>query len=360
VDSGDVLIQLQKTYLAAPDAPSRVEAIQQFRLEHPLPPANPDPALLLPVLEGLLHYTLHDTAPGRFAAARLLRDLWCSLPPAAIDELFHEFTWRLIECCPARGTVERGIVWETIDGGFRIATPAVVASLCQEITTREASRCLDTMAPYYSHYFRIGGFSFGFEPAPNLDLLRLVVQYAPGDVWPRLVRDLWMLYNLDIHFAENLALSAKLPIRGIRCRVEVRGTFDGQKEHVDRFWDVAERMLHRTLTEARPEDLRDAAPGFFAWLESLTVLSEEEREPFLQPMTTWAVPQMLRVLERWSEIPTVWELLKGGPPNGEFRRKVAQAFGEVRAALGIGPELVPASAPQGVGSEPTPACHEGS
>jgi hypothetical protein len=115
-------------------------------------------------------------------------------------------------------------------------------------------------------------------------------------------------------------------------------------------------MLRRTLIEARSGDLRDAQPGFFAWLEALVGMPEEELEPVLPLLMHWTVPPMARVLERWAAAPTMREQLLGGPAHSrEFRRKAAEAARELRARLGEGAELVPAVPPHGNGSEPAPA-----
>jgi hypothetical protein len=348
----DTLKELRDRYLTAVYSSHRVLAIRQFRTAQPQPPPDPDPAVLLPLLETLLHYSAHDGAAGRFAAARLLRDLWHGLSGEAIDGLFHNFTLRMVRNCPTRGTVERDVIWEAIDGGLVTASPSLVGRWCVEMVASEASRCLGRAVPYCA---RIGWFSFAFAPAPSFDVLRLVARRAPEGVWPRLARNVWLLYNQDIHLAEGLvAFGAKAPVPTHRCRVELRRSSDGKEEYVESCWDVGQRMLLRTLCEARPADLCDAAPGFFMWLEELGALWEEDLEPLLPLLAGWNVLPVARVLERWTELPTVWQLLKGAPSRNDFRHKAALALSQVRARLGISPEVVPAAAPRGEGSEAAP------
>src|SRR5215212_4426050 len=104
-------------------------------------------------------------------------------------------------------------------------------------------------------------------------------------------------------------------------------------------------MLERTLRESRPEDLRTAAPAFFAWLGVLTKVSEAARIPVLPLLASWTTPSLLPVLEHWS----------GATHSAEFRRRVHQALRELRSALGLGPELTPSPAPTGTGHEAAPA-----
>src|SRR5262249_2222903 len=108
--------------------------------------------------------------------------------------------------------------------------------------------------------------------------------------------------------------------------------------------------------EARPEDLQDAAAGFFGWLEALVGMPEAELEPLLPLLVRWSRPAMARVLERWAALPTMRDLLLGGAPHSrEFRRKGGEAPAARRGGGGGGGGGVPAAPPQGRGSEPAPA-----
>lgn len=366
MDDGNALSELRRAYLTAGSDEERLAAVLTFRGERVALPAEPDAGTLLPVLEALLHHSSRDGPDARLVAARLLFHLWRGLSGPALDALFHDFTLRLLESCPPRGTSERRLVRTAIMHGFAAARPARVDALCRELTEREAIRCRLPRATS-------GIWSGLANPyPPDFDMLELVVQYASPGVWPGLTRDLWLLYRLGaggrLTFGGLLQrLRAETGDRSHWPRaggsppaagVKYQWTRDARGRRVAHVahWALAAKMLRRTLGEARPGDLGDAAPGFFAWLEELAGMPEEELEPVLPLLPHWPLLATARVLERWAAAPTMRDLLLGEPSHSrEFRRKAADAAAALRSALGEGAELVPAPAPHGDGGEPAPA-----
>jgi hypothetical protein len=350
MDEAEALNELRRAYLTASSDEERLAAVLSFRGEHSAAPAEPDAGTLLPVLEALLHHASRDGPDARLVAARLLFHLWRGLSGEALDPFFHAFTLRLLESCPPHGTSERRLVRTAIMHGFAAARPARVDELCRELTEREAIRCRLPRAT--------SGIWSGLAtpPTPEIDILEIVAQYASPTVWPGLTRDLWLLYSLGadvrLPFGELLMLlRAETGVKYLRTR-DARGRRVAHVAH----WSLARQMLRRTLDEAQPGDLRDAETAFFAWLEALAGMPEEELEPLLPSLMRWPLPAMARVLERWAAVPMMRELLLGGPSHSRaFRRKAAGAAAAMRAALGEGAELVPAVPPHGEGSEPTPA-----
>jgi hypothetical protein len=348
----DAMTLFRERYAVARDDSRRRAAIRQFRSAALPSDPGADVTSLTAVLKTLLDHAGRDGAAARRAALELVQQLWRGLSRRSMDALFTELIPRLTECYDALGATEREVAREIVRCGFKIASPALVEGWSLATVTAEAKRCFEPAVPYC---VRIGWFAFALHPPPNLDLLRLVVEHAPARVWPRLVRDLWRLYNLDFNLADSLVLSSRPPLGQERHRVQVRRTSRGHRVVVTSCWDLAERMLRRTLTQARPEDLGDAAPLFFEWLETLAVLPEDDLRPFPRLLVNWAVPPVVRVLDRWGAPPRLWDRLRGASARSALRGDVARALAEVRAALGASREVVPAASLPMRGHEPVPA-----
>jgi hypothetical protein len=335
-EPADALIEFRESFLAARGDGQRLAAIRLLRAALPELPVHIEPDTLEPVLDALLRHALRDGPDARFATARLLRDLWRRLHRETLDPLFSRFTERMLESLPDHDLDVRITLRDAVAAGIEIAGPSYVEAFCRDVTAREVARCLTARA-------RSRG-RLGLPPAPNFDALRLVVKYAPTGIWPELVRDLWSLYNLDLNVAEKLARTANLSVSRAKSRAEVRRASNGKQERVEICWDIARRLARRTLEEARPDDLGDAAPGFFAWLESLTGVAEQEAGALIPSLVAWAVPPAIPVLECWSK----------SAHGEELRWKASRAAVALRAALGITPELVPAPPAHGTGHEVAP------
>ena len=97
------------------------------------------------------------------------------------------------------------------------------------------------------------------------------------------------------------------------------------------------------------DDLKDAAPRFFRWMEELahTSLQQDEVEPLLPVLVGWPAPAVVRALERWSAI---WWFSR------DFRGKAAETAAAIRAMLRAeGAAVTPSPTSGGTGSEPAPA-----
>jgi hypothetical protein len=336
----DPLTDFCDRYYRASDGAARIAVIHQSRGSLLALSGDTEPAGLIRMLEMLLHRARHDTELGRAEAAGFLRDVWARLPAAVRRRLFHDGTLLLVEHAPALAASEQRAIRAAIQHGCEHAGDAELDQLCGELTERQVGRSLG-LPP------TPGSWRGAATPAPDMEVLRLVVRHAPAPTWPGLVADLWRLYNLDLERAEDLVRGAGLVMSGERARAVLRRGAHGTEERLELCWDLARRLLERTLREARPEDLRTAASLFFAWLGALTGLPEGERIPLLPLLAAWATPALLPVLERWSH----------ATHSAEFQRRVHQAHHKLRSTLGLGPEVTPARAPTGTGHEaaPTPA-----
>jgi hypothetical protein len=333
----DLLSQFRDAYFSAGDARGRIAAIRRFRADPSALPAQPEPGELARIFEMLLHYARHDTEEARAEAACILYDIWVGLSDPARQPLFHDFTALMLEHPPtlaglARYTLRRAILY-----GCERADAGQLERLCRELTQQQVRRSLGLPpAP--------GTWRGAACPPPDMEVLHLIVCYAPAQVWPCLVGDLWRLYNLDLERAESLAREAGLAMNGVRVRVVLRRTACGTEERLGFCWELARSLLERTLREARPDDLGTAASGFFAWLAALSGMPEAVRSPLLPLLAAWTAPPVLPVLERWSrETHNPW-----------FQRRVRQAIRTLRSSLGLGPEVVPARAPHSTGHEAVP------
>jgi hypothetical protein len=358
----NALTRFLQSYSRARNDAQRLQAIRRFREQPEDAAAEVESEVVLAVLVPLLRRLSRDGPEARAAAAELLRELWRRTAHTVAEETFAGFTLRLLKTSVLLHPEERAGLLAAIADGCAAAQPAVVGRLCLDLVARETERCLSSLP---------GGL-LAPPPPPGFDVLRFIARCAPADVWPRLVRDLWRLYNLDTDPVGQLTLTELLSLdrseAGLRRRRARHGaTFggsfgpvlrrdrDGQPVSVEVCWDTARRMLLRTLAESRPEDLGGAAPGFFAWLEDLACMPDEELQPLLGPLRGWAVAAMIPVLERWRHVPTLRASFFGAPtPSPAFRKEVSDVLAEIRASLGLGPEVVPAAAPRGGVSEPAP------
>jgi hypothetical protein len=366
----NALTSFLRTYSRARNDAQRLQAIRQFRDSSAVAAAAPEGAVVVPVLVALLRRLSRDGREARVAAAALLRDLWCRAAPTVAEETYARFTRRLLKTSLLLASEERAVLLAAMEDGCAASTPSVVGRLCLAVIEEEVQRCLHLCV----------GRPFASPSAPTFDVLRFVVRCAPVAVWPRLVCDVWRLYNLDTDpvglltlpemFARRRSETAfrERRTRHGRSGVTFGGAFrpvlrrdrDGRLVSLETCWDTAQTLLLRTLTESRPEDLGSAAPGFFAWLEDLVRLKEEDRRSFLTALRGWAVPAMIPVLERWRSMPTLPESLLGAlTPSPAFREEVFVVLAEMRASLGLSPEVVPAMAPHGNESEPAPAAPDG-
>jgi hypothetical protein len=336
----DPLLDFWDRYFRAGDSLARMRVIHRSRGSLLTLTEDTNPAALLRVLEMLLQHARHDTAVARAAAAGLLRDVWVRLPADLRQRLFRDGTVLFLEHAPALAAAEQRAVRSAVRHGCEHAGASALDLLCGELTQHQVRRSLGLPATP-------GMWRGAATPAPDMEVLRLVAAHAPASTWPRLVADLWRLYNLDLERAESLARGAGLVISGAHARVMLRRASHGTQERLELCWDLADPMLERTLRESRPEDLRTAAPAFFAWLGVLTETGDVARIPLLPLLASWTTPFLLPVLEHWSR----------ATHSAVFRRQVRQALRELRSALGLGPELTPSHPPTGTGHEaaPTPA-----